>query len=75
MKPVVDRLVSKYQGTADLYIYAAADKDPNAAAFAGTQGINGVPTTVVVDSNGREVKRFVGVTSEELISAAIESAK
>jgi thioredoxin-like negative regulator of GroEL len=75
MKPVVDRLQARYQGSADLYIYAEADKDPQAGAFASTHGINGVPTTVIVNPQGREVRRFVGPASETDVAQALDAAR
>ncbi len=74
MKPVVDRLENRYADKVDLFIYAEADKDRQAAVFAGEHRVQGVPTTVVVGPDGRELKRFVGATSEERIAEALDAA-
>ena len=75
MKPVVDRLATNYKGKVDLYIYAEADKDYNAAQFATAQRINGVPTIVVVGPDGREIERFVGTTPENTVARALDKAQ
>jgi thioredoxin-like negative regulator of GroEL len=75
MKPVVDRLAATYKDKVDLYIYAEADKDTKAAAFATSQRISSVPTIVVVGSDGREIERFVGTTPERTVAAALDKAQ
>jgi thioredoxin-like negative regulator of GroEL len=75
MKPVVDRLTATYKGKADLYIYAEADKDYTASTFATQQGINSVPTIVVVGPDGREIERFVGTTPEQTVARALDRAQ
>ncbi len=73
MKPVVDRLNTDLGTKADLYIYAEADKDQNAASFANQHGIQAVPTTVIVGADGKVERIFPKVKVDGHVANGLES--
>ncbi len=74
MKPVVDRLTQEYAGRMTFKLYPETDKDKAAAAFANKQGVSAVPTMMLVDASGKEIKRWVGAQSESELATEFETA-
>lgn len=67
--PVVDALARRYDGRATV---AKLDVDANRRT-PGRYRVRYIPTLVVL-RDGRELRRFVGLQSEEALAEAIESA-
>jgi thioredoxin 1 len=68
-KPIIEILAKQFQGKArvvDLNI-------DNHRQFAVRLGITSIPTLVIF-KDGRELQRFVGLQSAEVLSRAVESA-
>ncbi len=63
MKPVVDRLKQEYEGRVEFRIYDV-DKSSEGQELMRSYGAQYVPTFVFVNSDGVEVDRAVGETSE-----------
>ncbi len=74
MKPVVDRLRRRYEGRIDFMVYADMNTDPDASDYARQQGVEYVPTSVLVSPTGEELERWVGAQPEGTVSAAFDSA-
>ncbi|MDZ4170166.1 MAG: thioredoxin family protein [Coriobacteriia bacterium] len=74
MKPVVDGLQQSYDDQIDFVIYGELDKDAAASTFASAQGVQGVPTTVLVAPDGKEVKRWIGPKTDDELRAEVDNA-
>ena len=69
IKPIVEELAAEYQGKAKI---GKLDSDGNrntAAKFS----ISAIPSLILF-KDGKEVKRFVGVTAKDALKAAIDAA-
>lgn len=66
-KTIMDQLVSQYRGRARV---VALNVDTH-RKIAMQHGITSIPTLIIF-KNGREIKRFVGLQSIEVLSAAVE---
>jgi hypothetical protein len=75
MKPVVDRLRGEYAGKVDFIVYDDVNASADVSKFAQTQGVQYVPTMVVVGSQGAESKRIVGSVAEAELRQALDAAK
>jgi thioredoxin 1 len=69
MAPTLDALAERFEGRATIG-KVEIDENPDVAE---AHGIRSIPTLVVFQ-NGQEVKRFVGVTSANELSQALEQA-
>lgn len=69
MTPVLDKLAQAYAGRAGIYKVNVDDEQNLAVRF----GVSSIPTLLVL-RNGAEVKRFVGVTGEADLAAALDAA-
>lgn len=67
--PVVDTVAQAVEGRAKVY---KVDVD-NAQNVAAKFNVQSIPTLLVM-KDGAEVKRFVGVTQKDALTAAIEAA-
>jgi thioredoxin 1 len=67
--PLVEELAGEYAGKANI---AKVDVD-EAPGLAEKFGVSSIPTLLVL-KNGQEVKRFVGVTKKQDLTAAIDAA-
>lgn len=74
MKPVVDGLRRAYEGRIDFMVYADLDSRPDASDYARKQGVDGVPTSMLVAADGTELQRWVGSVSEVGLRAAFDAA-
>ena len=66
--PIIQKLAKKYSGKA---IVSAINIDEH-REIALKMGIHSIPTLIIF-KNGREIQRFIGLQSEELLSQAIEN--
>ena len=64
MKPVVDGLQASYSDRLDFVVYADANADQDISRFADDQGVQYVPTMMLVSTDGVELNRWVGVVAE-----------
>lgn len=74
MKPVVDGLQQSYGERIDFVVYADLERDSRASAFAQAQGVTGVPTSMLVAADGRELRRWQGVASRAELQQAFDAA-
>lgn len=65
-KPVVQKLVEEYNGTAEIS-FCNVDENPQ---LAQKYGVVSIPTLVLLNK-GKEVQRFVGVQSEKTLRDAL----
>lgn len=72
MKPVVDGLQQAYGDRVDFMVYGDLNNDSQGAGFARAQGVTGVPTSMLVAPDGREVRRWVGAASEQELRDAFD---
>ncbi|MDH4139188.1 MAG: thioredoxin family protein [Coriobacteriia bacterium] len=72
MLPVVDRVTPSYSGSIEMLIYRDVNSDEGASRFASEQKVRAIPTMVFVDSQGNEVARIIGSTSEENLKAELD---
>lgn len=72
MKPVLASVQDRYAGRVIFLDYKwEREQELRAAADMGVQGH---PTYIVVDGNGREVTRLYGYHPEDEVAAALEEA-
>ncbi|MDA3935434.1 MAG: thioredoxin family protein [Actinomycetota bacterium] len=71
MKPVVDRLMPKYEGKVDFVLYEI-EKDATGEALAEEYGVQFIPTFVFLNSDGTEADRMVGEVSESTLKSALD---
>ncbi len=69
LAPAIDQLAEEYKGRA---LVAKVDVD-QAQGLAVKFGVQSIPTLLVM-KDGREVKRFIGVTAKGEIAKAIDAA-
>lgn len=74
MTPVVNGLRQKYGAEVDFFVYEAVDLDRRAGVFASEHRVTAVPTMMIVDRSGSEVRRFVGAQDEALLGASLDEA-
>ncbi len=67
--PIVDKLAEKFEGKAVVGKLNLSENKELAAEL----GITGVPTLVIF-RNGKEIRRFVGLQSLQVLSEAIDTA-
>lgn len=67
--PIVDEIAGSYDGRATV---AKVDVDQE-GALAEKFGVQSIPTLLIM-KDGAEVNRFIGVTSKEDLSAALDDA-
>jgi thioredoxin 1 len=61
MAPILEKLEKTYQGKAVIHFYDVWENKEPATRF----GIQGIPTQIFFDTNGKEVFRHLGFLSEE----------
>lgn len=71
---MVDGLQKAYEGRIDFMVYPDMDRNAAAGDFANEQGVEYVPTSVLVGADGTELDRWVGSQSGPELSAAFEAA-
>ncbi len=69
MTPILDDLAEEFEGRAAVY---KVNVD-NAQDVAAEKGVQSIPTLLVL-KDGKEVKRFVGVTQKPDLTTALEAA-
>jgi hypothetical protein len=74
MKPVVDGLRDDYQDRIEFHVYENVNADPEVGAFSSTQGVQYVPTMVLVDADGAELERWVGSLADGTLRSAFDEA-
>lgn len=74
MKPVVDRLAKEYEGTVDFNLNNVEESQA-AVDLANSLGITGVPTFILVNSDGVQAGRIVGGISEESLREKLDALK
>ncbi len=67
--PVIDQLAADYKGKANV-VKLNID---NEGAVAERYNVSSIPTLLVI-KDGKEHKRFIGVTSKSVLAAALDSA-
>jgi thioredoxin 1 len=67
--PVLDELAAEFEGRATVGKVNVDEASELAQEF----GVSSIPTLIIM-KNGEEVKRFVGVTSKDDLSQALEEA-
>ena len=70
MAPMVHGLEAEYSGKIK-FSYLDAD-DPNTDAFQRTLGFQYQPELYLLDANGNVLKKFIGYTSQEDLTAEFE---
>lgn len=68
--PVFHKLAKDYSGKAN-FKTIDVDQDP---ATADNMHITMIPTVIILDKDGKELKRFTGTTDEQTIKKSIEEA-
>ena len=74
MKPVVDRLRSKYAGRVEFRRYDVT-KDLAGISMANQLGAEYVPTFVFFDSKGVKVDMIVGGATEDALKAKLDALR
>lgn len=69
MGPILDQVAETLGARAKVYKVNVDDAQDIAVRF----GVNSIPTLIVI-KEGKEVKRFVGVTQKDALVAAVEAA-
>jgi hypothetical protein len=72
---VVDRLRPEYASSIDFIVIGDLDADRAWSEYSYKQGVQAIPTMVVVDARGREVRRVVGGLDEAGLRELLGSAK
>ena len=72
MAPVVHGLEAKYAGQVD-FVYLDID-DPNTNSFKSQLGYQYQPHMFLLDEAGNILQQWVGVTPEEILDTALQSA-
>ena len=72
---MVDRLRPAYSASIDFYVYGDVNSDQRASEYARRQGVEAIPTMVLVDTSGSEVRRVVGGLDEAGLRELLESAR
>ena len=69
----MDRLANEYyQAYLDTFRYDV--DNPGNADMVSRYRVSGLPTTIILDSNGQVANRLVGLTNEGRMRSAIEAA-
>lgn len=66
-EPILEKLATHYEGKASI---AAMNVDSN-RNIAGKLGIQSIPTLIIY-KNGKELQRFIGLQSEDVLIEAID---
>lgn len=74
MKPVVNRLKQRYDGKVEFRLYNV-ETDSKGVELANAYGVTGVPTFILVNSDGVSAGQIVGSTSEDQLAKAVEALK
>ena len=69
LTPIIDELIGEYEGKATI---AKVNVD-EASELAQQFGVSSIPTLLVM-KDGKEVNRFVGVTSKDNLGKALDEA-
>ena len=69
LTPIIDELVGEYDGKATISKVNVDEASELAQQF----GVSSIPTLLVM-KDGKEVNRFVGVTSKDNLSKALDEA-
>ena len=72
MKPVVDGLQTSYSDELDFVVYANVNSDQGVSQFSMDQGVQYVPTMMLVSADGVELSRWVGAVAEGELKMAFD---
>lgn len=74
MAPVVDGLEQRYGDGVEFQVYGELDSDPQGSDLARSHGVQGVPTMMLVDSAGVELRRWIGPAGHDELAEALDGA-
>ncbi len=72
MKPVVDRLKQRFEGTVEFRLFNL-ERDPAASEVADQYGVQWVPTFVLVNTDGSVADTLIGEVAEDELAAALDA--
>ena len=73
MAPVVDGLQDEYAGAMQFSVYPDCSASAEINDFANAQGVEYVPTMMLVSPEGAELERWIGTTSPDTLRTAFDA--
>jgi hypothetical protein len=73
MEPVVDGLQQEYAGRLQFSVYKDSSSSNDLIEFSIEQGVEYVPTMMLVSPSGVELNRWIGTTSGDVLREAFEA--